>query len=103
MLTKINFTILIDSAILMNPKTWEASGHLASFYDPKIDCKNCKTRFRADDFISNISNGEVNGDALTYEEMEKYMLLGAFQLYLDFVNLFLKILQIFGKKNSNKK
>lgn len=37
------------------------------------------------------------------ELMEKYMLLGAFQLYLDFVNLFLKILQIFGKKNSNKK
>jgi glycyl-tRNA synthetase len=39
----------IDSAILMNPRTWEASGHLQNFTDPLVDCKSCKNRFRADD------------------------------------------------------
>ncbi|NQU78063.1 glycine--tRNA ligase [Candidatus Falkowbacteria bacterium] len=38
----------LDSAIIMNPKTWEASGHLSSFSDPLIDCKKCKKRFRED-------------------------------------------------------
>ncbi len=62
----------IDAAILMHPKVWEASGHLSSFYDPKMDCKKCKTRFRADNFITDISKGKINGDGLTYEEMEDY-------------------------------
>ena len=35
----------LDSAILMNPKTWEASGHIGGFSDPLIDCKGCKTRY----------------------------------------------------------
>lgn len=38
----------LDSSILMHPKVWEASGHLATFHDPLVDCKNCKARFRAD-------------------------------------------------------
>jgi glycyl-tRNA synthetase len=38
----------LDSSILMHPKIWEASGHLATFNDPLVDCKNCKARFRAD-------------------------------------------------------
>ena len=38
----------LDSAIIMNPKVWEASGHLAGFSDPMVDCKQCKARFRAD-------------------------------------------------------
>ena len=38
----------LDSAILMAPKVWEASGHLATFTDPLVDCRNCKERFRAD-------------------------------------------------------
>ena len=41
----------LDSAILMNPKTWEASGHIGGFSDPLIDCKECKSRFRADKII----------------------------------------------------
>lgn len=41
----------LDSAIIMNPKVWQASGHLDSFSDPLIDCKNCKTRHRADKLI----------------------------------------------------
>lgn len=63
----------IDAAILMHPKVWEASGHLSSFFDPKIDCKKCKTRFRADNFITDISKGKVNGDGMTYDEMEYYI------------------------------
>ena len=43
----------LDAAILMNPTTWEASGHLESFTDPLVDCKKCKHRFKLDD---------VNGD-----------------------------------------
>ncbi len=39
----------IDAAILMHPKVWETSGHVASFTDPLRDCKNCKMRFRADE------------------------------------------------------
>src|SRR5947209_11389854 len=39
----------LDAAILMHPKVWEASGHVAGFADPLVDCKQCKNRFRADD------------------------------------------------------
>ncbi len=38
----------MDAAILMHPKTWEASGHVENFHDPLVDCKHCKTRYRAD-------------------------------------------------------
>jgi glycyl-tRNA synthetase len=41
--------VALDSAIILNPKVWEASGHLATFTDPLIDCRTCKLRFRADD------------------------------------------------------
>ena len=39
----------LDAAIFMHPRTWEASGHVANFSDPLVDCKDCKMRFRADD------------------------------------------------------
>ena len=45
------YNVGLDAAILMNPKTWEASGHIAGFSDPLIDCKECKTRHRADKLI----------------------------------------------------
>ena len=38
----------LDAAILMHPRVWEASGHVAGFVDPLVDCKKCKSRFRAD-------------------------------------------------------
>ena len=41
----------LDCAILMNPKVWEASGHLAGFSDPLMDCRACKSRCRADDLV----------------------------------------------------
>ncbi len=63
----------VDAAILMNARVWDASGHTASFSDPKMDCKNCKTRHRADTLIEAHSHGEVNPDTMTNEEMENYI------------------------------
>jgi glycyl-tRNA synthetase len=45
------YNVGLDSAILMNPKTWEASGHLGGFSDPLMDCKSCRSRHRADTLI----------------------------------------------------
>jgi len=45
----------IDAAILMNPRTWEASGHTATFADPLVECKECKSRFRADKIADGIN------------------------------------------------
>ena len=59
----------LDSAILMNPKVWVASGHVASFSDPLIDCKSCKARHRADKLIEDATNGDVTGDGLANEEL----------------------------------
>lgn len=63
----------VDAAILMNPRVWDASGHTASFSDPKMDCKNCKTRHRADNIIENFKGCDVVPDKMTNEEMEKYI------------------------------
>lgn len=63
----------IDAAILMNSRVWEASGHTTSFSDPKMDCKCCKTRHRADVLIETHSKGKVNPDTMTNEEMQAYI------------------------------
>ena len=63
----------VDAAILMNPKTWEASGHIQSFSDPKMDCKKCKQRFRADNLIEEFSKGTVEAEGMSNSEMEKYI------------------------------
>lgn len=63
----------VDAAILMNSRVWDASGHTSSFSDPKMDCKNCKTRHRADNLIESNSKGKVNADALSTEEMQSYI------------------------------
>ena len=62
----------VDAAILMNPKVWEASGHVGGFSDPLIDCKECKTRHRADKLIEEFTD-EINPDTLSDEEMVKYI------------------------------
>ncbi len=62
----------LDSAILMNPKTWEASGHLSTFSDPLIDCRECKTRCRADNLINDYTSSNL-GDSLTNEERMNYI------------------------------
>ncbi len=48
MLSERDDIVALDSAILQHPKVWEASGHLAGFTDPLVDCRSCKQRFRAD-------------------------------------------------------
>ena len=63
----------VDAAILMNPRVWDASGHTQNFTDPKMDCKSCKQRFRADNLIEDHSKGQVSAEAMTNEEMEKYI------------------------------
>ena len=63
----------VDAAILMNPRVWEASGHVASFTDPKMDCKQCKTRVRADNLIEAHSKGSINVDGMTNEQMQEYI------------------------------
>ena len=57
----------------MNPKVWVASGHVASFADPLIDCKKCKARHRADKLIEDFTNGEVTADGWSNEDIENYI------------------------------
>lgn len=62
----------LDSDILMNPTTWKASGHLDSFTDPLLDCKECKTRHRADNLINDF-DASVDADAMTQDEMINFI------------------------------
>lgn len=64
------YNVGLDSAILMNPQTWVASGHVGGFSDPLVDCKSCKTRHRADKLIEDAG---VNPAGWSFEEMSKYM------------------------------
>ena len=61
----------LDSAILMNPKVWEASGHISTFSDPLIDCKSCKTRHRADKLVEDFAH--IDAAAMNNEELIKYI------------------------------
>ena len=62
----------IDAAILMNSKVWQATGHVSTFNDPLIDCKNCHNRYRADDLISEqYKDVDVNG--MTIDDLNKFM------------------------------
>ena len=66
----------LDAAILMNPETWVASGHLTSFSDPLIDCKECKTRHRADKLIeewAHENKQDIIADGWTDEQMVKFI------------------------------
>ena len=66
------YNVGLDSAILMNPKTWEASGHLSNFSDPLIDCKECKTRHRADKLIEEWAHEQgkdMIADGMSDEDM----------------------------------
>ncbi len=65
------YNVGLDAAILMNPKTWVASGHVGGFSDPLMDCKECKTRHRADNLIED-ATGE-NPAGWSNEEMSSYI------------------------------
>jgi len=55
----------LDSAIIMNPKVWEASGHAGNFADPMVDCKQCRSRFRADQLWIGCFGNRTFGDTLS--------------------------------------
>ena len=66
----------LDSAILMNPRTWKASGHIGGFSDPLMDCRNCKTRHRADNLIEDYCkkhNLDVKVEAMDNDAMEAFI------------------------------
>ena len=65
------YNVGLDSAILMNPQTWVASGHLGGFSDPLMDCKSCKTRHRADNLIEDFDGTNCAG--WTNEQMTSYI------------------------------
>ena len=65
------YNVGLDSAILMNPQTWVASGHLGGFSDPLMDCKECKTRHRADNLIEDFDGTNVAG--WTNQQMTDYI------------------------------
>lgn len=65
------YNVGLDSAILMNPQTWVASGHLGGFSDPLMDCKSCKTRHRADKLIEDFDGTNTGG--WTNEQLMSYI------------------------------
>ena len=72
------YNVGVDCAILMNPQTWVASGHLGGFSDPLMDCKECHERFRADKLIEDYcaeKGIEIEGavDAWSQEEMTAFI------------------------------
>ncbi len=72
------YNVGVDCAILMNPQTWVASGHLGSFSDPLMDCKACHERFRADKIIEDFAAEndiklESSVDGWSHEQMEKFI------------------------------
>lgn len=62
----------VDADILMNPRVWEASGHVSSFSDPLLDCKECKMRHRADNLIDDF-DPNAHADGMTKEEMFEFI------------------------------
>ena len=72
------YNVGVDCAILMNPQTWVASGHLGGFSDPLMDCKECHERFRADKIIEDYAHehGIEIGDSIdgwSHEQMENFI------------------------------
>ena len=71
------YNVGMDAAILMNPETWVASGHVGGFSDPLMDCKACKARFRADklieDYAAEHGLTDIRPDGWTNAKMEAYI------------------------------
>ncbi|WP_342258999.1 glycine--tRNA ligase [Spiroplasma endosymbiont of Dioctria linearis] len=66
------YNIGLDSSIILNPKVWNASGHLGNFNDPLIDCKKCKSRFRADKLIEEKFN-DINVGGWNNQKIEEFI------------------------------
>jgi glycyl-tRNA synthetase len=65
------YNVGLDSAILMNPQVWVASGHVGGFSDPLMDCRDCKTRHRADKLIED--QGGVSAESWSFEQMADFI------------------------------
>lgn len=71
----IEYNVQIDPAIIMNPKVWEATGHVANFHDPLVDCKYCHSRYRADQIIHQ-QKPELDVDGMTQKDLDAVMQSG---------------------------
>lgn len=69
---ELEYNVEIDPAIIMNPKVWEATGHVQTFNDPLIDCKYCHARYRADDLIKN-NYPDLDVDNMKQEELQSIL------------------------------
>ncbi len=70
------YNVGLDSAIIMNPETWVASGHVGGFSDPLMDCKSCKTRHRADKLVEDYiaeNNLDINPNGWTNDQLAAYI------------------------------
>jgi len=71
------YNVGLDSAILMNPQTWVASGHVGGFNDPLMDCRACKSRFRADKLIEEVmlqrTSAEFSVNGWTEQQMMDFI------------------------------
>ena len=71
------YNVGLDSAILMNPEVWVASGHVGGFSDPLMDCKDCKSRFRADQLVEEYAQShqlDVKVDGMSSEQLTAFIL-----------------------------
>ncbi len=74
--TESKYNVGLDCAILMNPRTWVASGHVGGFSDPLMDCKECKERFRADKLIEDYAfenSEEIDVATMDNAQMEEFI------------------------------
>jgi len=69
---ELDYNVEIDPAIIMNPKVWEATGHVQTFNDPLVDCKYCKSRYRADDLIKS-QRSDLDVDNMSQNELQQVM------------------------------
>lgn len=70
--SECKYNVGLDTAIILNPKIWKASGHVDTFSDPLIDCKYCKTRYRADKLIEEF-NSNVKASTMNNQELETFI------------------------------
>ena len=70
--SECKYNVGLDSAIILNPRVWEASGHVATFSDPLIDCKYCKSRYRADKLIEEF-NSEIKASTMNNDELAAFI------------------------------
>ena len=69
----IDYNVLIDPAIIMNPNVWKATGHIDNFNDPLVDCKKCKCRYRADDLIKQ-QNPKADVEGKSNKELNELLI-----------------------------